>query len=70
MISKTISDCYSNELEYWSLLINIVKSIKMSAADTRAPVSGPGSLLSLSPDKLLETHSVAQAEVVAGQLTR
>ena len=35
------------------------------------PRNSPGSgLLNLSPDKLLETHTVAEAEAVAGRLSR
>lgn len=34
------------------------------------PAIAPTSFLEMSPDKLLETHTVAQAEVVASQLSR
>ena len=34
------------------------------------PVMAPSAFLAMSPDKLLETHSVAEAEAVAGQLSR
>ena len=34
------------------------------------PVLAPSAFLDMSPDKLLETHSVAEAELVAGQLSR
>ena len=33
-------------------------------------VMAPSAFLTMSPDKLLETHSVAEAEAVAGQLSR
>jgi len=33
-------------------------------------VMAPSAFLAMSPDKLLETHSVAEAEAVAGQLSR
>ena len=44
----------------------------MAAGDQLQLSPGPGgsSFLGLDPDKLLETHTVAQAEVVAGQLSR
>ena len=34
------------------------------------PVMAHSPFLDMSPDKLLETHSVAEAEVVASQLSR
>ena len=44
----------------------------MAAGDQLQLSPGPcgSSFLGLDPDKLLETHTVAQAEVVAGQLSR
>ena len=44
----------------------------MASPDHPRSSGGQGSsvLLNMSPDKLLETHTVAQAEVVAAQLTR